>query len=85
MNKRIMFEVKSGDKDMIEPRKYLLVEQMGNVADMLVQHVMLDTHYIDNIWPTAMGNESEENIEAEIDAMKLYIERYNFNYSLVYR
>ncbi len=69
--------VKSESEAVIEDRRsLLLVEQMSHLADMIVQNLMLDQHYIDEQWPSAMTNESEDNIEAELEAMKLYIERF---------
>ena len=78
-NKRQMTEasVKSESEAVIEDRRsLLLVEQMSHLADMIVQNLMLDQHYIDEQWPSAMTNESEDNIEAELEAMKIYIERF---------
>lgn len=60
----------------VHGKSLLLVEQTSHVAEMLVQSIMLDQHYIDEQWPGAMPNESEDNIEAELEAMKLYIERF---------
>jgi hypothetical protein len=58
-----------------ENSKKLLVEQMTNLAELIVELIMLDQHYIDNQWPTVL-NENDDNIEAEIDAIKLYVERF---------
>ncbi len=55
--------------------KFLLNEQMSYLAEIIVQIVMLDQHYIDNQWPTSID---DENIELEVDAIKLYVERYVF-------
>ena len=55
--------------------KFLLTEQMGNLAEIVMQLIMLDQHYIDYQWPSSNSNESEESLEAEVEAIKLYIER----------
>ncbi len=56
----------------------LLNEQMSNLADLLVQHVLLEQFYIDYQWPVST-NDSDDNFEAEVEAMKLFIERYLFH------
>lgn len=57
------------------PKKdFLLSEQMSNLADLLVQHVLLDQFYVDYQWPASL-NDSDENFEAEVETMKLFIER----------
>jgi hypothetical protein len=55
-------------------KDFLLSEQMSNLADLLVQNVLLDQFYIDYQWPASL-NDSDENFEAEVETMKLYIER----------
>jgi len=71
--KRQMFDLKKTEN---EPNKtYLLTDQMCIVAESLVEYVMLEQHYIDSQWPSPLTHESDDNLEAEVDVMKLYVER----------
>jgi hypothetical protein len=54
--------------------EYLLGEQMSNLGGLLVQNVFLDSSFIDYQWPVSL-NDSEDNFEAEVEAIKLFIER----------
>ena len=54
--------------------KNLVVEQMCNLADLVVQHVLLEQHFVDYQWPTS-ANENDENYEPDVEAMRLFIER----------
>ena len=58
--------------------KELLKNQISNLADLLVEHVMLDQHFIDFQWASSNSIDYEENFDGEVDAMKLYIERFQF-------
>ena len=52
---RLPFKEIEKKKDLKE--KCLLVEQMSNLADLIVQRIFLEHHYIDYQWPTNL-NES---------------------------
>ena len=69
---RLPFKEIEKKKDLKE--KCLLVEQMSNLADLIVQRIFLEHHYIDYQWPTNL-NESEDNFEGEMESIKLFIER----------
>jgi len=55
--------------------KPLLVDHMCNLADLVVQRIFLEHHYIDYQWPNSTGNDNDENIENEVETIKLFIER----------
>ena len=57
-----------------EEKPLVLEEQMCNLADLMVQHVLLEQHFVDYQWP-APTTENDENFEADVDAMRLFIER----------
>jgi hypothetical protein len=61
-------------------KKEILGEQLANVADLMVQNVLLEQYYIDYQWPSASIPDVDENFETELDAIKLFIERFGFNY-----
>jgi hypothetical protein len=58
-------------------KRNLNSEQMCNLADLVVQNVFFDEHCIDYQWPSSSLGDTEEYNESEVDAIKLYIERYN--------
>ncbi len=71
--KRQMFDLRTNEPEAA--KKHLLIDQMCILAESLVEYVMLEQHYIDNQWPSPLAHESEDNLEAEVDVMKLYVER----------
>jgi regulator of replication initiation timing len=59
----------------LKVRNETLGEQLGNVAVTMVQMVLLEQFYIDYQWPSASMPDVDESFEAELDAIKLFIER----------
>ncbi|CAF0791809.1 unnamed protein product [Brachionus calyciflorus] len=47
----------------------------SNLAQLLVQKVLLDTHFVDYQWPGSSSEELDDNFDNEIEALKLFIER----------
>lgn len=67
----------------------LLKEQISNLADLLVQNVLLDQHFVDNQWPSSSLGDLDDNLENELEAIKLFIERqplktksFNFKFKI---
>lgn len=63
------------DVDSTRKEKTLLSEQMWNLADLIMQRIFLENHYIDYQWPNSSANDSDENFEGEVESIKLFIER----------
>lgn len=56
-------------------RKEILTSQVSSLADLLVEHILLDQHFIDFQWASSGLNDFDDNFDGEVDALKLYIER----------
>jgi hypothetical protein len=56
-------------------KKEISNEQLANVADFMVQNILLEQYYVDYQWPSASIPDVDENFEVELDAIKLFIER----------
>ena len=54
----------------------LLDEQMCNLGELLVKHVLLDQNLVDSQWSCSNSSEGDESNEGEVESMKMYIERY---------
>ena len=61
--------------DMLKVKKELLVNNLVNLADLLVEHILLDQHFIDFQWASSSTSDFDDNFEGEVEALKLYIER----------
>jgi len=64
--------------DGLKIRKEILSIQVCNLADLLVEHILLDQHFIDFQWASSGLNDFDDNFDGEVDALKLYIERLEF-------
>ena len=67
----------SSSTGSLKLKRELLSEQLCNLADLLVQKILLEQYCIDYQWPSASIPDVEENFEDELDAIKLFIERLN--------
>lgn len=47
-----------------------------NLADLIVQQILFDDHYVDYQWPGSSSEDLDDNFDNEIEALKLYIERF---------
>lgn len=56
-------------------RTDLLSEQMSNLAELLLQHILLDQYFVDYQWPSSPLGDGDENNESEVEAIKMFIER----------
>ena len=61
--------------ESLKIRKEILSNQVCNLADLLVEHILLDQHFIDFQWASSGLNDFDDNFDGEVDALKLYIER----------
>jgi hypothetical protein len=65
----------STECESLKIRKEILTNQVCNLADLLVEHILLDQHFIDFQWASSGLNDFDDNFDGEVDALKLYIER----------
>lgn len=59
-------------------KKRLISEQMSNLSELLNQYVLLDQHFVDYTWAASILGDIEENLDNELDAIKIFIERFIF-------
>lgn len=59
--------------DQLLLKKEIANDPLCYIADLLVQHIMLDDYYID--YPWLPNVDVDESYEIEAEAMKLFIER----------
>ena len=62
-----------GPSDQI--RTDLLGEQMNNLSELMLQHILLDQFYADYTWPSSTSGDTEEHNDSELEAIKIFIER----------
>jgi hypothetical protein len=75
-NEKESTQTNENEAQILKLKKEIISDQMCNLAELLVQHVLLEQHFIDYQWASPNGNESDDSFESEVEAMKLYIERY---------
>jgi len=75
-NENEQTQANENEAQILKLKKEIISEQMCNLSELLVQRVLLDQHFIDYQWASPNVNESDDNFESEVEAMKLYIERY---------
>lgn len=64
---------KGGD---LERRRKLKSELLGYLADLLVQHILVEQHFVDYQWSTIqLAIEVEESLESELESIKMFVER----------
>ncbi len=63
--------------------KPLLIEQMCNLADLIIHQFFLEHHYIDYQWPNSISNDNDDNFDGEVESIKLFIERFFINFFVV--
>lgn len=54
----------------------------SNLSDLIVQNVLFDDHYVDYQWPGSSSEDLDDNFDNEIEALKLFIERFFFKEKL---
>lgn len=57
-------------------------EQLTNLADLLVQNILLEQHFVDYQWSSSSSSSAapnlidiEESFESELESIKLFVER----------
>ncbi len=64
--------------------KQIQFEQIENMANILVQTILLDQHYIDYQWPSSTVPDVDENFDIELESIKLFIERFDKLIKVIY-
>ncbi len=73
--KSIADEKLASECEMLKIKSEILIDQMCNLAELLVEHILLEQHFIDFQWASSNISDFEDNFESEVEAIKIYIER----------
>ena len=73
--KSIADEKLASECEMLKIKSEILIDQMCYLAELLVEHILLEQHFIDFQWASSGLSDFDDNFDGEVDALKLYIER----------